>query len=73
MGDKLETQPYVSGDFPNPSPDQQFVMEKFSRAVGKVLTLVEAVLPEGQQCDAFKKGCEDIIYILRADMLKRFK
>lgn len=60
-------------EFPNPNPEQLFVMERFSKAVGSILTLVEAVMPDGQQCVAFKKSCETVMYSLRNDLLRKFK
>ena len=37
------------------TPEQEYVIAKHSRMVGKILDLVEATVPEGTQCDKFKK------------------
>ena len=34
--------------------EQEFIMARHSRMVGRVLDLVEASLPEGNQCDKLK-------------------
>ena len=37
------------------SPNQEYIIARHSRMVGRVLDLVEAAMPEGSQCDKFKK------------------
>ena len=37
------------------SPNQEYIIAKHSRMVGKVLDLVEASLPEGNQLEKLKK------------------
>ena len=37
------------------SKEQEYVMQRHSRMVGKILDLVEASLPEGTQCEKLKK------------------
>ena len=37
--------------------------------IGKVLDLVEASLPEGTQCDKFKKLVQQPLYDFRQEML----
>ena len=40
-----------------------------SKMIGKVLDLVEASLPEGTQCDKFKKLVQQPLYDFRQEML----
>ena len=49
--------------------NQEYIIAKHSRVVGKVLDLVEAVLPEGPQCDSTKKLIQVPLYDFRNDML----
>ena len=51
------------------SPNQEYIIAKHSRMVGKVLDLVEASLPEGNQCDKLKKLVQVPIYDFRNEML----
>ena len=37
------------------TPEQEYIISRHSKMVGKVLDLVEASVPEGTQCDKFKK------------------
>ena len=37
------------------TPTQEYIIERHARMVGKVLDLIEASLPEGNQCDKLKK------------------
>ena len=39
----------------NVTQDQEYIIARHSRMVGKVLDLVEATIPEGNQCERFKK------------------
>ena len=45
-------------------------MARHSRMVGKVLDLVEASLPEGTQCEKFKKLVQVPLYDFRNDILR---
>ena len=51
------------------SPNQEYIIAKHSRMVGKVLDLVEASLPEGNQCDKLKKLVQVPLYDFRNEML----
>ena len=44
-------------------------MARHSRMVGKILDLVEATVPEGTQCDKFKKLIQVPLYDFRNEML----
>ena len=57
----------------NPNAAQMAVLERFSRLVGKVLSLLESSMPEGQQLAALKKLVESEIYGGRNDLLDVFK
>ena len=37
----------------NVTKEQEYIVAKHSRMVGRVLDLVEATIPEGTQCDSF--------------------
>tara|TARA_R110000824_G_scaffold198384_1_gene382386 strand:+ start:578 stop:775 length:198 start_codon:yes stop_codon:yes gene_type:complete len=52
-----------------PSKEQEYIMAKHSKMVGKVLDLVEASLPEGNQCDKLKKLIQNPLYDFRNEML----
>ena len=51
------------------SPTQEYIMNMHSKMIGKVLDLVEASLPEGTQCDKFKKLVQQPLYDFRQEML----
>ena len=48
---------------------QEHIMAQHSRMVGKVLDLVEAAMPEGNQCEKLKKLIQIPLYDFRNDML----
>ena len=52
------------------TPSQEFVIARHSRMVGKVLELIEASMPEGTQCEKFKKLVQVPLYDFRNDMVK---
>lgn len=52
------------------TPTQEYIIAKHSKMVGKVLDLVEASLPEGNQCDKLKKLIQVPLYDYRNDMLQ---
>ena len=52
------------------TPEQEFIVARHSRLVGKVLDLLEAAVPEGTQCDKLKKLVQVPLYDFRNDMLK---
>ena len=45
-------------------------MARHSRMVGKVLDLIEASMPEGTQCEKFKKLVQIPLYDFRNEILK---
>ena len=51
------------------SPNQEYIIARHSRMVGKVLDLIEASLPEGNQCDKLKKLMQVPLYDFRNEML----
>lgn len=50
--------------------NQEWIIAKHSRMVGKVLDLVEAAMPEGKQCEKLKKLLQVPLYDFRNDMLR---
>ena len=48
---------------------QEFIIARHSKMVGKVLDLVEASLPEGNQSDKLKKLVQVPLYDFRNEML----
>jgi hypothetical protein len=48
---------------------QEYIIARHSRMVGKVLDLVEATIPEGNQCERFKKLIQVPLYDFRNEML----
>ena len=60
----------MSVDLSKVSKEQEYVMQKHSRMVGKVLDLLEAILPEGTQCDSAKKLVQVPLYDFRNEILQ---
>ena len=54
----------------NVTQEQEWIIAKHSRMVGKVLDLVEASMPEGKQCEKLKKLVQVPLYDFRNDMLR---
>ena len=52
------------------TPEQEFIVARHSRMVGKILDLIEASMPEGTQCEKFKKLVQVPMYDFRNEMLK---
>ena len=52
------------------TPSQEFVIARHSRMVGKVLDLIETAMPEGTQCEKFKKLIQVPLYDFRNEMVK---
>ena len=52
-----------------PSKEQEYIIARHSKMVGKVLDLVEASLPEGNQCEKLKKLIQVTLYDFRNEML----
>jgi len=48
---------------------QEMIIAKHSRMVGKVLDLIDASMPEGVQCEKFKKLVQVPLYDFRNEML----
>ena len=53
--------------------EQEFIIARHSRMVGKVLDLVEASLPEGNQCEKLKKLIQVPLYYFRKDIIRLTK
>ena len=49
---------------------QEYIIARHSKMVGKVLDLVEASLPEGNQCDKLKKLLQVPLYDFRNEMIQ---
>ena len=54
----------------NITSEQEYILARHSRMVGKVLDLIEASMPEGTQCEKFKKLVQVPLYDFRNDILK---
>ena len=54
----------------NITSDQEYILARHSRMVGKVLDLIEASMPEGTQCEKFKKLVQVPLYDFRNDILR---
>ena len=50
--------------------EQEYILARHSRMVGKELDLVEVSLPEGPQCEKFKKLIQVPLYDFRNEMLQ---
>ena len=50
--------------------DQEYIIARHSRMVGKILDLVEATIPEGNQCEHFKKLVQIPLYDFRNEILR---
>ena len=57
-------------DISRVTPEQEFIVSRHSRMVGKVLDLIEASMPEGTQCEKFKKLIQVPMYDFRNEVLK---
>ena len=57
-------------DISRVTPEQEFIVSRHSRMVGKVLDLIEASMPEGTQCEKFKKLVQVPMYDFRNEVLK---
>ena len=51
------------------TPNQEYIIARHSRMVGRILDLVEASLPEGNQCDKLKKLVQVPLYDFRNEMI----
>ena len=50
--------------------EQEEIIARHSRMVGKVLDLLEAIIPEGTQCDSAKKLVQVPLYDFRNEILQ---
>ena len=57
-------------DITKVSKEQEYIMKRHSRMVGKILDLVEASLPEGTQCEKLKKLLQVPMYDYRNEILQ---
>ena len=51
------------------TPTQEYIVARHSRMVGKVLDLVEASMPEGNQIEKLKKLIQVPLYYFRNEMI----
>ena len=49
---------------------QEDIIARHSRMVGKLLDLLEAAIPEGSQCDSVKKLAQIPLYDFRNEVLQ---
>ena len=52
------------------TPEQEYVIARHSRMVGKILALLEASMPEGVQCEKIKKLAQVPLYDFRNEMIR---
>jgi len=52
------------------TPEQEYVIARHSRMVGKILDLLEASMPEGVQCEKIKKLAQVPLYDYRHEMIQ---
>ena len=57
-------------DISKVTPEQEYIIARHSKLVGKILDLVEASLPEGNQCDKLKKLLQVPLYDFRNEMIQ---
>jgi len=57
-------------DINNVTPEQEYVIARHSRMVGKILDLLEASMPEGVQCEKIKKLAQVPLYDFRNEMIR---
>ena len=57
-------------DIRDVTASQEYIIARYSKMVGKVLDLVEASLPEGNQCDKLKKLLQVPLYDFRNEMIQ---
>ena len=54
----------------NVTQEQEYIVARHSRMVGRILDLVEASVPEGNQCDKLKKLLQVPLYDFRNEMIQ---
>ena len=52
------------------TPEQEYVIARHSKMVGKILDLLEASMPEGVQCEKIKKLAQVPLYDFRNEMIR---
>ena len=52
------------------TPEQEYVIARHSRMVGKILDFVAASMPEGVQCEKIKKLAQVPLYDFRNEMIR---
>jgi len=57
-------------DISKVTQNQEYIISRHSKMVGKILDLVEASLPEGNQCDKLKKLVQVPLYDFRNEMIQ---
>jgi len=57
-------------DISKVSQTEEYIMARHSRMIGKVLDIIEACLPEGNQLDKVKRLINKPMYDFRNEMLK---
>ena len=57
-------------DISKVSQTEEYIMARHSRMIGRVLDIIEASLPEGNQVDKIKKLMNTPMYDFRNEMLK---
>ena len=57
-------------DIRDVTASQEYIIARHSKMVGKVLDLVEASLPEGNQCEKLKKLLQVPLYDFRNEMIQ---
>ena len=50
--------------------EHEYIISRHSRMVGKILDLLEASMPEGNQCEKIKKLAQIPLYDFRNEMIK---
>lgn len=56
----------------NLTSEQEFIMKRSSRLVGRILSMLEMMLPEGKQLEQAKKNFQTEIYDFRNDVLRNY-
>ena len=57
-------------DIENVTDEQEWLIARHSRMVGKILDIVETAMTEGKQCEKLKKLLQVPLYDFRNDMLR---
>ena len=50
--------------------EHEYIISRHSRMVGKILDLLEASMPEGNQCEKIKKLAQIPLYDFRNEMIR---